>query len=141
MKRLIILSFEENKFPDPQDSNLLSWKCARIVPIYKGKGDKTEMSSYRPVALLPVLSKVLEAVMCQQMYEHFEKNLQVGRNLFKRLLSDRQHGYRSRMSCSSNIVQLLDDVLQDCQNGDETAIWQTSAQLLTRSLTTSSWTN
>ena len=26
------------------------------------------------------------------------------------------------MSCSSNIVQLLDDVLQDCQNGDESAI-------------------
>ena len=48
MKRLIILSFEENKFPDPQDPNLLSWKCTRIVPIYKGKGDKTEMSSYRP---------------------------------------------------------------------------------------------
>ena len=121
MNRLIILSFEENRFPDPQDPNLLSWKCACIVPIYKGKGDKTEMSSYRPVALLPILSKVLESIMVQQMYEQFERNIPVGRNLFKRLLTDRQYGYRSRMSCSSNIVQLLDDVLQDCQNGDEAA--------------------
>ena len=64
MKRLVILSFEEYKFPDPEE---ISWKKARIVPIYKNKGEKTSMSNYRLVALLPVLSKVLESIMVQQL--------------------------------------------------------------------------
>ena len=52
--KMVIVSYEENVFPE-------RFKIARIVPLYKGKGLKTEMSSYRPVACLPVLSKVLEA--------------------------------------------------------------------------------
>ena len=62
MKRLVMLSFEENKFPDPEEVSL---KKARIVPIYKNKGDKTNLSNYWPLAFLPVLSKVLESIMAQ----------------------------------------------------------------------------
>ena len=35
---------------------------------------------------------VLEDVMVQYMYQHFERNLPVGQNLFRGILSDRQHG-------------------------------------------------
>ena len=56
LKRIIILSLETQKFPT-------LWKMARIVPIYKGKGGQTKLTSYRPVALLPSLSKVLESIM------------------------------------------------------------------------------
>ena len=129
MKRLVILSFEENKFPDPEE---ISWKKARIVPIYKNKGEKTSMSNYRLVALLPVLSKVLESIMVQQLYQHFEQKLPTIGNRSRRLLTERQHGYRKKMSCQSNIIQMIDDILQDCQNGDETALC-ISVQLLTRS--------
>ena len=51
----------------------LLWKCVRIVPIYKGKGEMTVMSSYYPVALLPVISKVLEAGMVQQINQHLKE--------------------------------------------------------------------
>ena len=37
-----------------------AWKTAIIKPIYKGKGDKELASSYRPINLCSILSKVLE---------------------------------------------------------------------------------
>ena len=80
------------------------------------------MSNYRLVALLPVLSKVLESIMVQQLYQHFEQELPTIGNRSRRLLTERQHGYRKKMSCQSNIIQMIDDILQDCQNGDETAL-------------------
>jgi len=36
-----------------------AWKIARITPLHKG-GDRTKVSNYRPISVLPVLSKVLK---------------------------------------------------------------------------------
>ena len=44
LKRIIILSFETSTFPE-------AWKRAKIVPIYKGSGNRTDMKSFCPVAL------------------------------------------------------------------------------------------
>ena len=115
LKRIIILSFETQKFPT-------LWKMARIVPIFKGKGGQTKLSSYRPVALLPSLSKVLESIMVEQLYSHFERNIPVAARRTMTLLSQRQHGYRSHMSCSTNILQLIDDILKDAEDGHESAL-------------------
>ena len=35
------------------------WKCARVTPLFKG-GISNEMNCYRPISILPLLSKVLE---------------------------------------------------------------------------------
>ena len=98
---------------------------ARIVPIYKGKGGQTKLTSYRPVALLPSLSKVLESVMVEQLYSHFEKNIPVAARRTLTLLSQRQHGYRSHMSCATNILQLIDDILKDAEEGHESSAFDT----------------
>ena len=115
LKRIIILSFETQKFPT-------LWKMARIVPIFKGKGGQTKLTSYRPVALLPSLSKVLESVMVEQLYAHFERNIPVAARRTLTLLSQRQHGYRSHMSCATNLLQLIDDILKDAEDGHESAL-------------------
>ena len=45
-----------------------AFKVAKVVPLYKGRDSPvTEPKSYRPVALLPVLSKVLERVVHSQL--------------------------------------------------------------------------
>ena len=51
----INLSLRTGEFPD-------IWKLAKVIPLWKNNGDKTEQKCYRPIALLPVLSKILESV-------------------------------------------------------------------------------
>ena len=48
-------------------------KLAKIIPIYKEK-DKKKISNYRPISLLPVISKILEKVVHKNLYTFLEKN-------------------------------------------------------------------
>ena len=53
-------------FPD-------SLKTAKVIPIHK-KDEKTIMSNYRPISILPVLSKIIESVMHSQLMHYFSEN-------------------------------------------------------------------
>ena len=59
-------------------------KLAKIIPIYKEK-DKKKISNYRPISLLPVLSKILEKVVHKNLYTFLEKN---------KVLYPSQYGFR-----------------------------------------------
>ena len=50
-------SLETSLFPDP-------WKIAQVSPIFKD-GDRTEKSNYRPISVLPVVSKALRKTCVQ----------------------------------------------------------------------------
>ena len=47
-------------------------KLAKIIPIYKAK-DKKYISNYRPISLLPIISKILENVVHKNVYTFLEK--------------------------------------------------------------------
>ena len=83
-----------------------SLKLAKVIPLFK-KGDEKVFGNYRPISLLPSVSKVIEKVVYVQVYEYFIKN-----KLFYRS----QYGFRSGHSTelaglqfSDNILQLLDN--------------------------------
>ena len=62
-----------------------SWKMARLTPIFK-KDDETDGGNYRPVSLLSVPSKILEAKINDRLVKHvFEDN---------HLITDKQWAYR-----------------------------------------------
>jgi len=46
-------------------------KIAKVVPIYKSD-DKFSIGNYRPVSVLPTISKILERLMYNRLYEYFE---------------------------------------------------------------------
>ena len=46
-------------------------KLSDIVPVFK-KLDPTDKTSFRPVSVLPLLSKVFEKIMYDQLYEYAE---------------------------------------------------------------------
>ena len=62
---LINLSFSQGCFP-----NCLG--AAKVIPLYKS-GDKTNVTSYRPISLLSVISKIFESVMYTRISEFLEK--------------------------------------------------------------------
>ena len=57
-------SLTNNKFPD-------TLKLSDITPIYK-KLDPSDKANYRPVSILPLLSKVFEKIIYDQLYEYLE---------------------------------------------------------------------
>ena len=50
-----------------------SLKIARVTPIYKN-GDKADKSNYRPISVLPVISRLFEKLVLNQVYQHMEDN-------------------------------------------------------------------
>ena len=60
---LINKSIEQGKVPDSQ-------KIVKVIPIYKAKS-KDDFSNYRPISLLPTISKFLEKVIHKKLYHFF----------------------------------------------------------------------
>ena len=60
------LSFATGIFPD-------ELKIANVVPIFKS-GDEMVFSNYRPVSVLPVLSKVIERLMYNRLLKYINEN-------------------------------------------------------------------
>lgn len=57
---------DEGIFPDLM-------KHSKVIPLFKA-GDKEDPSNFRPVSVLPVLSKVFEKIILNQMLSHFNVN-------------------------------------------------------------------
>ena len=57
-------SLEKSKFPD-------YLKLANVTPVFK-KGARTSKNNYRPVSILPILSKLFERLISKQLSEFFE---------------------------------------------------------------------
>ena len=76
-------------------------KIAKVTPIYK-KDDKKLIKNYRPISVLPVISKVFETVICDQLNEYFTSN-----NLF----SPQQYGFRNNSSTELAALELIDRLL------------------------------
>ena len=48
-------------------------KIAKVIPIFK-TGDDTDVNNYRPISLLPAISKIIEKVIYNQTYNYFDQN-------------------------------------------------------------------
>ena len=50
------------------------WKCANIVPVYKGNGSKYCVENYRPINLTSNVCKVMESIIYDEIYNHCVTN-------------------------------------------------------------------
>ncbi len=86
-------------------------KLAKVIPIYKLKGERNQMVNYRPVSLLPVISKVLEKIVYKRIYKFL---------LMKELLYDSQFGFRTHHSTTDAILELVGKILKGYERKDYT---------------------
>lgn len=75
------------------------WKRARVAGIYKS-GVKSDPANYRPISLTCICCKVMEHVVLSHVSKHLADN---------DVLIDKQHGFREKLSCETQLVEAVDD--------------------------------
>ena len=90
---VINISFSSGVFPN-------SMKLAKVVPVYK-KDDKFNCNNYRPISLLPNLSKIFGRLVHQKLTLFLENNKQ---------LYQFQFGFRSKHSTSHALISLTEKI-------------------------------
>ena len=97
------MSLETGKYPD-------SMKLADVIPLFKG-GNQHLLNNYRPISLLPTISKLLEKIMYSRIYEFLD-----GNNVF----FTSQYGFRKKHSCEHAITELIGEICKGLENGKHT---------------------
>ena len=98
---IVNLSISQSEFPSV-------WKLSKVVPLLK-KGDPLTPKNYRPVALLPIFSKILEKVIFLQLVEYLDTN---------GLLHPNHHGSRQHHNTATALIQMYDQWLEDVEDGN-----------------------
>jgi hypothetical protein len=101
--RLFNISLHTGKLPN-------DWKKANVVPIFK-KGSKLEVSNYRPVSLLPIISKILERCVLNKIIE-----------IIRPKISKMQHGFMKGKSTTTQIITVLSNIHNIFDNREKTDI-------------------
>lgn len=84
------------------------WKIAKVIAILKKDKDKNAPASYRPICLLPCISKVYEFKINQQITKFCYSN--------NNLLTNYQFGFRHQHSTIHAINNLVTDVMDALRN-------------------------
>lgn len=96
------LSLEQAKFPD-------LFKTAIVTPIFK-TDNKLDISNYRPISLLNILSKILERIVNSRLINYLEKN---------KLLTDYQYGFRKGRSTDDAVLDLTSLIHKYVDRGEK----------------------
>ena len=97
---IVNLSLSQSTFPS-------IWKHAKVIPLLK-KDDPLVPKNYRPVALLPILSKILEKAVFLQLVEYLDNH---------NLLSPNHHGSRRYHNTATALIQMYDQWIEEMEDG------------------------
>ena len=77
------------------------WKTANIIPIQK-TGPKEDVYNYRPISILPTVSKIMEKWIHLKFMQYLNIN---------KFLHEKQSGFRAGHSTESALILLIDSWL------------------------------
>jgi exonuclease III len=87
-----------------------AWKQANVIPIHK-KGTKHEAKNYRPISLLPVISKLLERCLYNKIIDYLIPKI-----------TNCQHGFLRNRSTSTQLLQVFSNINNILDCGDQTDV-------------------
>lgn len=85
-------------------------KKAVIVPVYKS-GSKDQITNYRPISILPSISKILEKIINDRLIKYLES---------RQVLSKNQFGFRAKLSTADAVHELTNYLVQELDRGNQT---------------------
>ena len=83
-------------------------KIAKVVPIFKKK-DNMNIENYRPISLLPSISKIFEKIAYNQIYAYLTDN---------NILYQSQYGFRAKHSTEYAALELTDQIISSLDQGN-----------------------
>lgn len=93
---IINLCISSGVYPD-------ALKVSVIKPLFK-KNSKEHMANYRPISLIPIISKIFEKYIYKELYRYIEKN---------HILCDEQKGFRENRTINMAIYEFLHRVMMN----------------------------
>ncbi|XP_071943453.1 uncharacterized protein [Antedon mediterranea] len=87
---LINVSLATGRFPD-------ELKCAKTIPVFIS-GDRQNLNNYRPISILPCLSKIYERVVYDQTISYLNKY---------NIINQSQYGFRQKHSTAHALLHTL----------------------------------
>ena len=99
--------FKNSLFPDER-------KIGNITPVPKG-ALSADSSNYRPITILPVMSKVAEKLIFKPLYKYLEANA---------YLPSSQYAYRKKLGTCDALLDISSLVQENLDKGFETRIVQ-----------------
>ena len=100
ISQIFNLSIKTSSFPD-------DCKISKLKPLYK-KGSKTDPKNYRPISLLPIVSKIIEKLVHDQTQNYLSEN---------KILYDYQSGFRKNYSTNYCLAYLNDKISKGFDKG------------------------
>ena len=87
------------------------WKIAKVTPILKSDKNMTIPSGYRPISLLPYLSKLTEKIIKNRLNNHIYAN---------KLIANDQFGFRTNHSTVDQLARLVNEITSNFNNRKHT---------------------
>jgi hypothetical protein len=78
-----------------------SLKIAKVMPLYKNSGSRTEMNDYRPLSITPIASKCVEDFLLGILSPYMRKN---------KIIHENQFGFTKGSSTETAAIHLLNQV-------------------------------
>ena len=83
------------------------WKKSKLIPTYKS-GSHNEIENFRPISVIPAISKVIERIVHKQLAEYLEES---------DLLTNCQFGFRRKRSTELAATVLFDSIKYKVNEG------------------------
>ncbi len=92
-------------FPD-------EWKSSKVIPLFK-QGKRNQLDNYRPISIIPVVAKIFERIVYDQVKLFIDEN---------KLLFKNQSGFRSLHSTVTALLEATNDWAYNIDCGNVNAV-------------------
>ena len=104
LSKLLNNLFENGVFPS-------LWKISHVTAIFKYKGKKSDVANYRPISLLPTLSKICESIVHKRLLNHCLEN---------DVITSKQAAYLKGDSTIQQLIYIVDKIKRQWTKGNLT---------------------